>query len=1436
MANLVGTGGNDTITSTVSGGVIGGGASALSDFILGQSGNDSIDGQGGLDSIFGGFGNDTIVVRTDATINGEDGSDTYRVSGTPGGGTIINDNGATGTDLLDQGNSTNISAITISGVETLGLRGSLLTLTRAQLDGFTTITSAGGATVGRIALLTGGSATTAVTGLTTLEVTGSTAADTLIFNSATTGLVVNAGNGADSIRGSSAADRLNGGANDDLLILRDGDIVFGDDGNDTILVAESPLSFTQVFGGAGSDIIRFQSDIDLSNVLLDVESIALNSFQVTLSGLNFAGLTLIADAGAPLGRVALLGSPVGPKLVENMTVLEVTMAGLGAPEVINELALSTTTGTRFHMIGIGNRDSLSGGGANDTIEGGSANDTIDGFGGIDILNGGTGNDWIRVRDGDIANGGDDDDRIQLVLSALPAGSVSMDGGNGSDALFVNGTQMLSAGDTVQNFETLMLNGADLTMTGAQFLDFRTIDANPEAVSVAASTLTLTSAVTMTPGQGVVVKNLPSLEINVSNQANWMDFSTSPTTGFAFTALTILGGTAGDYLAAGNANDYIAGDDGNDSLFGWNGNDTLNGGEGIDELWGENGDDELGVRDGDTGYGNDGNDLIRLNGSMSLASMLSGGDGTDTLYLGLIGITIGAAVDIFSDFEVLEIGSDSVTMAGTHLAAFESIKLFPGSTVGIALTTTASATLTVSGGTQLGIGGSAGGDRLDFAASGGGTALSLGGFGGNDSLIGGAANDTLRGLFDNDSLDGGGGDDSLEGFTGNDTLVGGAGADVMLGISGNDLLEAGDGDTAQAGDDNDVIHVNGAMTTGTLDGGNGTDTLDTAGTSSLGTAVVVTGIERIALDASAFTLFAAQLAGVTTLVASAGGSQGALALANATAVTQTVDASLTALSITGSGLSDVFALTAGAGTALTLLAGGGNDVLSGGAGLDLLSGEGGNDRITVGNGDTALGGNDDDLFLVSGTYSQATTIAGGAGVDTIQLSSLDANLAPGVTMTGVEVLLLPGLNNVTMTGTQFDGLDSVIGGAEPTNAAILLTSTANGAAVVSGLSSLVVSADAGDDRLDFGASGAGSALTLNGGIGADSLTGGAASDSLSGGTQNDVLTGGAGADVLDGGSGNDQVLGGAGNDLIFAGDGDIVQAGDDDDRVLVVGSMATGTLDGGLGSDRLGGGPGAALGAAVVVTGFETLAVSLDGFSLTGTQLAGIGTVRGLNDAPLGALTITSAVTATFAVDAGLTQLGVTASADADSLTFTNGTGTSISLNSLGGNDTLTTGAGADDVSAGDGKDSVSTGDGHDYIAGEAGADRINGGGGSDTILGGAGADKLRGAGGADVFRYEASTEGKDRISDFVAGTDLIQVSAAGFGGGLADDVELTAGQLVVKAGNAATAPSGTGQFVFNTTNSTLLWDADGAGGADGVAIATLSGVLSLATTDIVVIA
>lgn len=65
--------------------------------------------------------------------------------------------------------------------------------------------------------------------------------------------------------------------------------------------------------------------------------------------------------------------------------------------------------------------------------------------------------------------------------------------------------------------------------------------------------------------------------------------------------------------------------------------------------------------------------------------------------------------------------------------------------------------------------------------------------GDDTGIGGAQNDVLKGRMGNDTILGGLGNDTLDGGAGNDWLVGGGGTDRLVGGTGNDTCLGGDGE-------------------------------------------------------------------------------------------------------------------------------------------------------------------------------------------------------------------------------------------------------------------------------------------------------------------------------------------------------------------------------------------------------------------------------------------------------------------------------------------------------------------------------------------------------------------------------------------------------------------------------------------------------------------
>ncbi|HEY9164491.1 MAG TPA: hypothetical protein VIN57_07750, partial [Magnetovibrio sp.] len=145
------------------------------------------------------------------------------------------------------------------------------------------------------------------------------------------------------------------------------------------------------------------------------------------------------------------------------------------------------------------------------------------------------------------------------------------------------------------------------------------------------------------------------------------------------------------------------------------------------------------------------------------------------------------------------------------------------------------------------------------------------------------------------------------------------------------------------------------------------------------------------------------------------------------------------------------------------------------------------------------------------------------------------------------------------------------------------------------------------------------------------------------------------------------------------------------------------------------------------------------------------------------------------------------------------------------------------------------------IKGSTNNDYITGSSGNDIIIGGAGSDTMLSGSGTDIFKYTATNDGGvagDIIRDFTQGVDKLHFQASVFTG-----VVNTPTGSTLNANDfstSSTLTSGT-SFVYNTTNSTLYWDADGAGAAVGIAIAVLDNdantgtPFTLAATDIVMI-
>jgi Ca2+-binding RTX toxin-like protein len=279
----------------------------------------------------------------------------------------------------------------------------------------------------------------------------------------------------------------------------------------------------------------------------------------------------------------------------------------------------------------------------------------------------------------------------------------------------------------------------------------------------------------------------------------------------------------------------------------------------------------------------------------------------------------------------------------------------------------------------------------------------------------------------------------------------------------------------------------------------------------------------------------------------------------------------------------------AGSADTIYAGAGDDMVMAGAGADSIDAGSGNDVVFGEAGaDFVLGGAGQDILIGDG--------AGDSGNDYID-GGADNDRIDG--MAGSDYLLGGGGDDVINADTAEagagddyvdagDGNDQVWGGAGSDS---LFGGMGND--LLLGDSTTTTNAAAGNDSLNGGDGndrlmGFGGSDVLFGGAGDDELLGHApgsaaddkASDYLDGGADNDTLFGWGGDDKLIGGDGNDQLVGdeatlaaslhgddsldgGAGEDVLFGlGGADLLLGGADDDA-----------LYGGDGNDVLAGGAG-----------------------------------------------------------------------------------------------------------------------------------------------------------------------------------------------------------------------------------------------------------------------
>ncbi|MCU7935152.1 MAG: calcium-binding protein [Candidatus Thiodiazotropha sp. (ex Dulcina madagascariensis)] len=1029
----------------------------------------------------------------------------------------------------------------------------------------------------------------------------------------------------------------------------------------------------------------------------------------------------------------------------------------------------------------GGDDLVSAGEGNDQVHGDSGNDLIRGDGGDDRLYGDEGDDRLLGGEGlDWLSGGLGND----TLRGGPGDGDTLSGDRGDD------TYLFAAGDgdtTIDNYDNIIGRHDVLRfLSGIEPSDVRATRADDDLLLTLDSggeTITVTNYFI---GDGVGYA-LDAIEFADGTQWDIDHIKAQvqrPTNG----ADSLYGYAGDDRLVAwngddnlysANGNDTLSGGRGNDRVEGQHGNDVLFGNAGNDELYGGAGNDHLmGGEGSDRLFGGEGND--RLRGNAGGGDTLTGGAGNDT-YVYARGdgdTTIDNHDTSAGRWDVLRflggvepgdirVGRKNYDLLLTLQSSGEVITVtgyfVDDGTGGYALNVIVFADGTrwnVDSVLAQALQGSAESDTI-FGYAGADT---IDGLGGNDTLVGGDGNDTLRGGEGYDLLYGGNGDDRLAGGAGNDRLSGEAGNDYLTGGEGYDTLYGGSGD--------DTL----VCGTGSCSGEAGNDTYIYAAGSG-DTAIFnndpdATGVDKLIMegvDASDITFWRGR------------DSELVLRL-NTTRETITIRGYFSQDGATGQVLDsidfrdgvswDFDTINAQTRQATdgpdnlycysygdTLNGLGGNDNLFGAAGDDRLYGNAGNDYLNGAAGNDTLAGGigNDRLFGESGSDEYLFNL--GDGQDTIldetKGGASDRNrlgFGEGITSEAVRF----SRDNIN------DLLIQIADTADSVRISHYFSSTrdypieigfSDGTIVTREAITNLVSGLTDQDDYYLGTDGADTVHLLQGN---DSADGGDGDDHLFGDEGNDNLLGGAGDDQLDGGSGNDNLFAQSGHDILSGGAGDdALDGGEGDDR-----------LRGGPGNDQLTGGRGSDVYLFDAGDGHDTIdnsdvsAASHDVLRfLAGVSVADVTPTRSAYDLRLTLNSTGESITVTdfFTQD----SLGDNA---LDAIEFADGAvwdvqyinhavlqgsegddrlyaySTGSTIDGLGGNDTLTGAAGDDRLSGGSGNDTLHGNEGSDTLRGDSGNDILQGDAGDDRLSGGAGDDLLIGGDGDDLLNTSSGAD------------------------------------------------------------------------------------------------
>jgi len=1391
---VTGSSGVNVIAAGSGNDVIHGGAGA--DVIGAGAGNDAVDFWGTEVSIDGGAGSNTLVVRTQATIDLTAADQTVgdlaavtrfqnvdassltltqsvSVVGTSGVNMIT---GGAGADTIDGGGgadvinaSTGNDSVILHGSEVSsdgGAGSDLLILTAG-----TTVTGVNFGVIAGADQTAGDSV--AVANFENLGAGAATTALTVIGSAAAN--MITTGSGNDSIDGGGGADVIDAGAGNDAISYRGTEVsVDAGTGSDAIVLqASGGITTIDLSGPPGSDQ-TYGDSVTVSNFENVDASVLLASQGITILGSTAANV-MTGGAGADIvdggGGADVINSGAGADTVTyygSESSIDggtgndsLVLAAAGGVTAVNFSAAAGSDQTVSDAVFVANFENLdasvlataltvTGSSAANAMTTGAGNDTIDGGGGADILDAGAGNDTVSYYNSEVSiSGGTGINTLALrAVTSVNLGNIDQTAG---DAVAVSSFQnvdasALSSGVSVigsVGANTIIGGSGNDAIDGAGGSDVIYAGAGNDAVTfhgteaaidggAGLDTLTVAAGAAVTAVNFAVVAGLDQTTGDSANVTNFENLNAAAVTA----ALTVTGSTAANAIDTGAGNDIIDGGGGADAISAGGGNDTV------------------------SYYGSE--------------NVIDGEAGSNTLLLRAV--------------TTVNLGNvDQTTGDVTSVANFQNVDA-SGLLSSVSITGSSAANTITTG---------AGNDGIDGA-------------GGADVIAAGAGNDTVSYYGTEISIDSG---------AGINTLVMRAAVNVSLanadqtvgdttGVTGFQNVDA----SALAS----AISIAGSSAGNVIAGGSGNDTIDGGGGSDVIGAAA--GSDTVTYHGTESSIDGG--AGTDTLVLAASGGVTTVNFAVATNVDQTTGDAVNVTNfenLDANALSTALAVTA-AGFANIITTGSGNDSIDGGGGADVVDAGGGNDLIAY--------------------YGTEISIDGGSGINTLQLKTAvnvnlanpDQTIADATTVTNMENVDGSALSSaVSITGSL--GANSLAGG------------TGNDS-IDGGGGADVIAGGNGDDTIAYH----GAEMSIDGGIASDTLIV-AAGASLTGvnfsvaagvdQTTGDAVgvtnfesldasalttalqvTGSTSANTITTGSGNDTIDGGGGADVISAGGGN--------DAISYYGTETA--IDGGTGTNTLVlraaatvslGSTDQTIGDVASVVGFQNVDASAlsSAVSIAGSSGANVITAGSGNDSIDGA-----GGADTISAGAG----GDTVIYHGSEITVDGGTGSDTLVLAASGGITavnLAVGAGADQTAG----DTVIVANFENLdgsilttaitVTGSSAANVITTGSGKDAVDGGGGADVINAGGGDDTVSYynaETSIDGGSGTN-----TLLLKAAATVDLGSLdqtASDAVSVANFQNVDASILSAAVSITGSVGANTITGGSGGDSiDGAGGADIIA-------------------